>query len=164
MDHRNYTEFSDDPAIALANADREIGAEHRCLAEMLASAKSLCDGSFKVDCTGCAAPKRRDCAQVVSHRMGDLLGFMADHFAHEERLMRYLPRSVGADDHCEQHRIAHAEMSETLVGQVVKLDDLNPARSNARLCSLIEEWLSDHIATNDKALLGFFSAAAGRGA
>ncbi len=160
MEHRNYTQFSDDPMIAMANADREIDAEHQSLLRLLSAAKSLCGGDLKLDCHGCEIAKRNDCVQFVMRHMGDVLGFMADHFAHEERLMRYLPQSLGATDHCERHRVAHAEISEALVGQVTRLDESNPARSNARLCGLIEDWLSDHIANDDHTLLGYFAAAA----
>ncbi len=140
-----------------------IDAQHQELAGLIARLDDICvdDVVNRPDCALCPELSREVCIGRLADLIGELLGFMVEHFRYEEQLMRLLTPSPEAMRHIHAHKRAHAEVSEQLSALTFGLDGGDPRACAQRLQNIIEAWMGGHSQTHDSHLAGALEAAFG---
>lgn len=126
---------------------------------LLEAVEALCGGTLSSSCHGCGEGKRNGCFDVFMDRLAELLGFMVEHFAHEERIMSRLPRNDQHRQSISAHKQAHSDISMAISRCAYDVDHANPVISAAELCALIRGWLDEHLHVHDSHLLSQCAAA-----
>lgn len=133
-------------SVSLHTGHAEIDRQHDSLSQQVNELNSVCEMQRQngKPCLQCPKEHHLICKDRLAELISKLLGFMLDHFAYEERLMRLLPETDECRDHIEQHQYAHAEISRLLSDLTAKLDRGNPAQSALHLRNIIVAWLGRH--------------------
>jgi hemerythrin len=136
--------FSGNPVVA------EIEEWHAFLRAELARLRENAAGKCAEDCTLCPSSRRNDCQKEVDVYFTELLDAMRQQFMREDGAMRRILAPPAVEDILEQHIEAHADM----MGQLLEaIDAPTPHRQVMKSVELVEQWLADHIATQDEPLL-----------
>lgn len=140
-----------------------IDAQHQQLAALIARLDDICVDNVEnsPDCALCQEVNRELCIGRLADLIGELLGFMVEHFRYEEQLMRLLPATPAATRHIRAHKRAHAEVSEQLSALTFGLDAGDPRACAQRLQNIVEAWMGGHSQTHDSHLAGALEAAFG---
>ena len=142
----------------IASFSASIDEEHLQLNQLLESLRSkLCDDGLRTDCSACSPERRSYCSAVFLDHFTDIIAFMIDHFAHEERLMAMLEQTGEVQAHCLMHKRAHAEIAQSLSECVYRLDESNPIASARELQHLVRLWLDEHLLACDRHFLKLLS-------
>lgn len=135
-----------------------IDGEHRLLAQILASAPSLCNGyPEKGDCTACGSPLQEICEARLVDLLGELIEYSIDHFASEELLMRRSFMPIVHPDQCEAHFEDHAEIMGYLTSILASLRPELTAAHLHRLMASLQQWLDEHVTKHDQPLAEWLS-------
>lgn len=129
----------------------EIDRQHEKLVQLVEGLDSVCEMTRQTGqpCLQCAHEHHPVCNDRLAQLISDLLGFMLDHFAYEERLMRFLSDTEECRTHIEQHQYAHAEISRLLGNLTSELDRGNPKQSAQYLRNILVAWLGKHAVQHD---------------
>jgi hemerythrin-like metal-binding protein len=150
------TAHSDHPCIPqeLETGVAIVDEEHRRLREFIGRLRSICaDFACKQDCTGCSAERIGACDAAFLDCMTELLGFMLDHFRHEEQLMKDLGISARQHERYQLHAEDHANIAGRLAGLTRPQPRAATVREIADTASHITRWLDNHIADHDLPML-----------
>jgi hemerythrin-like metal-binding protein len=132
-----------------------IDAQHDELSTLIANLGAICQGSNNPDtslCSACSPEHRSACTERLANLIAELLGFMVEHFAYEEKLMRLLPRTETCLHHIESHQMAHAEVSRQLSELAQQLDKENPRQCAQNLQHIVSAWMGAHSQGMDSVL------------
>jgi len=140
-----------------------IDAQHQQLSLLVADLNDICADAERAvgDCPHCPEAYREICIDRLAGLIGELLGFMVEHFRYEENLMRLLPSTPEALRHIREHKRAHAEVSTQLSALTFSLDEGDPLACAHRLQKVVEHWLGAHGQSHDQRLVGALEAAFG---
>lgn len=131
-----------------------VGAEHRRLRGFIGRLRSICtDFAYKQDCTGCSAERIGACDAALLDCMTELLGFMLDHFRHEEQLMKDRGISARQYERYQLHAEDHANIAGRLAGLTRPQPRLATVREIAETTAHITRWLDHHITHHDVPML-----------
>ena len=146
--------------------NHQIDQQHLLLLQLIAKLEDLCDDKPErfqeqsacgierlAPCScACCASKIEACAEQLTDLLSDLLSYMLEHFAYEERLMRLLPQNEVCKDHIEKHTKAHADISRMLCKLAESVDPANPRASAVHLHGIVREWMGAHTLAHDNGL------------
>lgn len=132
--------------IDLTTGHPEIDHQHNKLGELVKALDAVCETQLKTgrSCLQCAQEHHSACNNRLAQLISDLLCFMLDHFAYEEKLMRFLPDTEECRKHIQQHQYAHAEISRLLSNLTAELDRENPQQAAQHLRNVLVAWLGKH--------------------
>lgn len=139
----------------------EIDRQHDQLEAIIARLGEFCqDGQRGPDeCPACPAEHRATCSNQLADLVGDLLGFMIEHFSYEEKLMRFLPDTPACREHVEAHQRAHGEISRLLSELTLRIDQENPRQTARHLQDILVAWMGGHTQIFDSVLAGTLEGA-----
>lgn len=132
----------------------EIDRQHERLDRIIARLDIVCARSEGTTggCLACPAESFLACNNRLADLIADLLGFMIEHFAYEEKLMRFLPDSDVCQRHIAAHQQAHGEISRLLSELTANLDRDNPRQSALHLQNIARAWMGGHARMFDSIL------------
>jgi hemerythrin-like metal-binding protein len=138
-----------------------IDAQHDELSTLIANLGAICQGGNNPDtslCSACHPEHRNICTERLAKLIAELLSFMVEHFAYEEKLMRLLPRTETCLRHVENHQLAHAEVSRQLSELAYQLDKENPRLCAQNLQHIVSTWMGAHSQGMDSELVSELEA------
>lgn len=140
-----------------------IDEQHQQLVALVARLDLICTDHENVaaECAHCPDLYRQICVDRLAGLIGELLGFMVEHFRYEEELMRLLEPTDKAQRHIQAHKRAHAEVSSQLSELTFSLDTSEPRACAQRLQKILDGWIGGHNQTHDSQLAGALEAAFG---
>jgi len=130
----------------IVTGNSEIDKQHEQLDQLIDSLDQVCETKrqTKVPCLSCPPECHGVCNDRLANLIGDLLGFMLNHFSYEEKLMRLLNDTPENRKHIDGHQRAHAEISRLLSELTAKLDRENPRQSAIYLQNIASAWIGRH--------------------
>lgn len=130
----------------LLTGDPEVDNEHRLLLKIVARLHEVCpEYEQRADCSGCPAAQLARCRDDLVNTLGELLGFLVDHFFAEEQAMRDLGLTVTNKQLCDRHKEDHAAISDTVLRIVASLDLPQTVVLIGQLHSVLQTWVRHHI-------------------
>jgi hemerythrin-like metal-binding protein len=141
----------------------EIDRQHHLLNQIIGGLAHVCQQESRGGsrCNRCVPSEFDNCANQLTSLISDLISFMFEHFAYEEKLMRLLPDSKACKLHIAGHQKAHADISERLAELSSKLGFEDPRQSSLRLSKIITAWMGGHNAKFDAYLASSLEGAYG---
>lgn len=138
-------------SIDLHTGHPEIDRQHDRLTQLVDGLNLVCETKRETggSCLHCPKEHHPVCNDRLAQLISDLLCFILEHFAYEEKLMRILPDTKECREHIEQHQYAHAEISRLLSNLTAELDRSNPIQSAQHLQNILVAWLGKHAAIQD---------------
>lgn len=148
------------PPAPLATGHPEIDREHAVLLELLKKLENVCVLPAKPSaaCAGCTHAQRLACDFSLVDVLGSVLGFTVDHFAFEEKAMRWLPDSIERSAHCGAHIDDHERISRELRDLALSIDSPDIIRSGVELQVIIRQWIGEHIVNFDVPLVSLMNS------
>lgn len=109
-------------------------------------------------CAECGHASPETCWELLNDFFADVIDYMREHFRREEMVMRHLHDAPVVMASFEAHAEAHADMMERVTRMLT-----GPGFREQRLGAIrfIEDWLADHLAGHDGALLRRLKGGAG---
>lgn len=131
-----------------------IDAEHQRLRELIGQLQGICDSYCdKFSCSGCGDDRILSCEQQLIACLTEILGFMVDHFSHEERLLKSRHMTQAEKDLFAVHVEDHVQLIENVVA-ITTLEDLQrTVRRIAETAAILDRWITEHIRRYDVPML-----------
>ena len=133
----------------------EIDREHAVLLEMLQQLEKVCVLAPKqgARCADCSHAQHLACDFSLVDVLGRVLGYTVDHFAFEEKAMRWLPESLERSVHCGAHIEDHERISRELRDLALSIESPDVIGSGIELQTIIRQWIGEHILNYDVPLV-----------
>lgn len=142
----------------LITGHKLIDSEHYFLIASIANLRRVCIDHINLkDCTGCSHDRQQACEADLVAMLGDVFAFILDHFKTEEMVMRDSLLLMVDRDVCEAHMEDHAAISFAVQKIVSSLDFQHVVSRIRELDSLLERWVTNHIALHDLMLSRWIS-------
>lgn len=94
-----------------ANVQAAIDADHDDLARLIEKVAEICRKEGGCRCDDCSVSMAQICESTFDELSGKMPYLMIAHFEREDYVMRHLPATRDVQHHCDDHRIAHTEMT-----------------------------------------------------
>lgn len=134
----------------------EIEREHAVLLQHLGRLQALLPCPQRdPSCEPCGDGRLLACQDAIDDFYLELVNYMLDHFAREDRIMRHADCHPDQRNRFMEHSEAHATMMERLAATV---GAPLPLHDKLSLLMLIEHWLTEHIAMHDGPLIDWLHA------
>lgn len=134
-----------------------IDREHERLLELESRLTQFCTKAGE-PCGTCDISRQSECDKTLSQLFAELLGFMAEHFQHEERLMIDLPTEISS-----AHKFEHAEISARFASLVRRNERKTMLATPGELSEIVTHWLGRHIECWDIPLADHIGGNSGNG-